>query len=194
MNQEKEENLIEQLEQVTSRELTADVDLDADMTALRESWLAFTQLLDAADRDEEDHRVEGVSLTASSSGRRWSLAAMSVAAMLLVGVGLLWMFNRNLDVATRTPQGSTATHEVSQTEDTGILEDGVMNSNTDMNPDADDGQDELYDWNDSLDEEIALAEDALIYLRQSASTLEDRFDSLYNEIEQIEDEFAEETL
>ena len=182
MNQEEEKHLKDQLEWATSRELPADADLDAESTALRESWLAFTQLMDAIDRDEEGHEVVEANGTAASSSGRWLLASMSIAATLLLAVALLWMLNQPSDTAHRTPPVATVNPEQLKPQTS------VVQSDTDGVADG------LYAWDDSLDEEIALAEDALIYIRQHGSTLDDRFDSLYDEIEEIEDEFFEKTL
>jgi hypothetical protein len=72
-------------------------DLDADSKSLREAWLAFGQLLDAAQPPDSAPRCDSVPpcdsvplLRRSSAGRKYGLVAAALAASLLVAGSVYW--------------------------------------------------------------------------------------------------------
>ena len=81
-------------------------DLDADAKSLREAWLAFGQLLDAAQPPDGAPLCDTVPLLRrSSAGRKCGLVATALAASLLVAASVYWLWGVQKRAAVRPSGG-----------------------------------------------------------------------------------------
>ena len=157
-----------QLEQATAAECPPDAPLDAETASLREGWLALGQLLEAA-QPALDEPLELPQLPRRRAPARWKLVGIAVlAASLLVGATLAWSLMR-----ARQPGGLSPPP------------DELASPNV--------KQDELH-WDDSLDEEIALAGQQLVRIQQDWYYLDDPFGPVQHGLEQVAEDIEDDTL
>lgn len=171
-----------QLEQATSAEVPPDVSLDDQTRSLRQTWLALGQLLETA-QPAPDEPLQLRPMPRRTVRSRWRLAAVAVlAASLLVGVALA------LSWLGRTPSGQIATPKSSQDKKSARPEE-------EQRPPAvvEDQADE-WDWDDSLDEQIAMAGQEVVLVQQGWHDLDDAFGSVQVGLEEIEEDIQDETL
>jgi hypothetical protein len=95
---DKRTGLEQMLEQATSPGDAPERDLGPEAESLREAWLAFGQLLEAAEpRDtvpllqRSSAREDGRAV--AHAGRRYSIIATALAASLLIGLSAYWMWS-----------------------------------------------------------------------------------------------------
>ena len=187
-----------QLEQATpfpgeGAESSPDVLLDCQTASLREGWLIFGQLLEAAQPTPDEplklaafssHGTMGPAATRRSPHAQGSRAVVSVvAASLLIGVTLMWSVlettSSNLMVKPSKPVPPTA-------EDT---ESNVVQPQHAIELTEVDLQ-----WDDPLDQQIARAGQELTRVEQDWYYVDDAFASVSYALEQTGEEIDDNTL
>ena len=186
--------LEEKLEVATSSGWVDETQLEQETSQLRESWVAFTQLVETADERRESERVDRTvrNSVVHKSPQMW-MALATAAGFMLVLAGW-WMLSVNRQqglveqrIATTSFSGSSRSVEDSL-RSTSDMHDSVVNGV------HDEYNDESLAWDDSLDDEIALAEQSIFQLGEGWSGLDTQVEAFYDQIEQYEAEFGEETL
>jgi len=186
---------------------------DAEQIAsLREGWLALGQLLETAQpAPDEPLQLRPLQLqplqlrhpTTPPTSRWWKAAAMAtVAASLVIGVGLAWSLLRNHSVDPTQPGREMATQNEdakSQQPTTDLAKNAVEQANSPDMLDVDaavvDAPDvDALDWDDSLDDQIALVGRQIIQVQGDWYGLDDALSPLREGIDQIEEEFESDTL
>jgi hypothetical protein len=168
------ERLQRSLERATAAKDAPQAGLDPQTASLREAWLAFGQLLEAAQPATELPLDRWMTTPPPARKRRWVLPAAAVlAASLLTGVVTTWMLR-----ATNQPQGpgpapehtvSTSNHVAAPTPEQSIVAPTVNGSQ----------------WDDSLDEQLAQAGRQVAYAQQDQFPGADAFGLVQYRIEQI---------
>lgn len=200
---------LQRLQQATAADAPADVPgdtpCDAETASLREGWLALGQLIEAAEPSARP-LVLAEPLEQPARVLRWQLAAAALAASLIVGGTLVWtsLRNRPSDVSASpsrqialpgtnpaapvptlaTPHDSPATDAVRTA--AVAAADTVTGGGT--------VEEDLLSWEDPLDDEIALVSREVILMRQDSYRLDNAYDPVRSGIEQIEQEFDDNTL
>ena len=165
-------NLQRQLEEATAAADAVDASLDAETASLRESWLAFGELLDTAggptpqplEMPQLPRRVVGP--------RRWLALSAALAASLLIAITLV--IN-----AMRPEQIAKPKFDVTPKVDLPSRPELVA--------------DELQ-WDDTLDEQIAQAGQHLVRAQRDWYQLDGPFSSLQDGIGQMEEDMDQSTL
>ena len=152
--------------------------MDAETASLREGWLAFGQLLEAAqpmsDASALEELLPSPQAAPGKASSRWkaSLAA-ALAASLVIGATLAWnLMSKRADIAVedtdnKTPQPAPI-----------IAEDTV---------------DELQ-WDDSLDDRLALVSQEIMRVEGDWDCLDDAFSPAWKGIDQVDQDIEEGTL
>jgi hypothetical protein len=151
-----DEHLAEELERITAREAAGETPPHArleDEASLRESWLAFGRLLEAAN-DDFDEAVLAAKLRPAAPANnhhsrrlkplaRW-IGIAAIAASLL-GAAIVW----RVAIGNRERLVGESASPAQRTPGDSLLPETTL--------------DDQYAWDDSLDERIAEANEQLIY-------------------------------
>jgi hypothetical protein len=167
-------NLQRQLEEATAAADAVDASLDAETASLRESWLAFGELLDTASGPTIEPPEMPRLPRRAVVPRRWLAlsAAAALVASLLIAISLV--------ISTMGPE-QIAKPEIDTT------------PQVDPPPRTELVADELQ-WDDTLDEQIAQAGWQMVLVQQDRYRLDGPFSSLQDEIEQMEEDIDKSTL
>lgn len=186
--------LEEKLEVATSSGWVDETQLEQETSQLRESWVAFTQLVEAADERRESDRVDRTvrNSVVHKSPQMWMALATAVGFMLVLAGWWMLSVNRQQGVveqriATTSSSGTSRSVEDSLRPTSGVPDSVVNGVHDEYN-------NESLAWDDSLDDEIALAEQSIFQLGEGWSGLDTQVEAFYDQIEQYEAEFGEETL
>lgn len=191
MNDEARE-LQRRLELATAAECPPDASLDTETASLdgeteslREGWLALGQLLEAAQPALD--RPLKLQRPAPKRASRWSKAA-AMAASLVIGVTLAWSLIAKMAVDPTQPG-----REIAVEGDDSKTQQPAPNDIEAEDIEPSDPSDEL-DWDDSLDDRIALVSQEIIRVQGDWYCLDDAFGPLRDGIDQIEQEIEDDTL
>jgi len=167
-----------QLEEATTADCGPGAPLDAETELLRETWLAFGELLDTA-YPPGDEPIKMPPTPRREFRGRWLAAAALAAASLLIGVTAVWNSiesNRNQIVKPiENNQQEIEPEQVERAPET-------------MVADAD------LQWDDTIDDQIALAGQSVVQIQQDWYQLSEPFDSLEEGAVNIEEDMDESTL
>ena len=178
MNEELE-NLERMLERTTAAEDMPQDDLDGEAARLREGWIAFGRLLEAAQPAETSLRR--LPLPRRRPQRRlWSAAGLLAASLVVCGVAM-WM----LQAPGRTKNASPA---AVQTAATGVRQSAPP-TKTNKQATTSTG----LKWDDSFDEQVAQLSQNVIDAEQGSSVWADT-GAVQSKIEQIQQEFKDNSL
>ena len=165
-------NLQRQLEEATAAADAVDASLDAETASLRESWLAFGELLDtAAEPTVEPPEMPRLPRRAVVP-RRWLVVSAALVASLLIAISLI--------ISAMGPE-QTAKPEIDAP------------PQVDPPSRAELVADELQ-WDDTLDEQIALAGWRMVHVQGDCYQLDGSFSILRDGIEQMEEDMDKSTL
>jgi len=174
VNDDDLKNMQRSLERATAAKDAPQVGLDSQTASLREAWLAFGRLLEAAQPSTELPLDRWKTTPPPARNRRWILPAAAVlAASLLVGVVAVWMLR-----ATNQPQGAgpapeqmvaTSNHVAAPMREQPAAAPAVEGS----------------EWDDSLDEQLAQAGRQVAYAQQDQFPGADTFGLVQYQIEQV---------
>ncbi len=141
--------LEQQLEWATVRDLAPDALPDQETASLREAWLAFGQLLAAA-QPASDQPLECLAHPPGRARRRWLLATIAgLAASLLVAATIAWSVRRTGPARViPTPSGDVGVTHVTPSEVNKALGEKLSSPTA---PGS------VLTWDDALDKEIAVA-------------------------------------
>ena len=169
----------------------------AQIASLREGWLALGQLLETA-QPAPDEPLQLRCLQANrpaprATWRWWKVAGITaVAAALTIGVTLAWSLMRNRSVDPTQPGREMVLESdgsKTQQPDTGLAT--TVAKQTEL-PDMSDA--DALDWDDSLDDQIALVGRRIIEVQGNWYGLDDALSPVRDGIDQIEEEFESDTL
>jgi len=176
------ERMQRSLERATAAKDAPQADLDPQTASLREAWLTFGQLLEAA-QPATELPLDRWMTTPPARKRRWLLPVAAVlAASLLIGVVTTWMLR-----ATNRPQGpgpapeqtvATSNHVAAPTPEQPTAAPAVNGSQ----------------WDDSLDEQLAQAGRQVAYAQQDQFPGADAFGLVQYRIEQVRAEVQADKL
>ena len=197
----------QQLEWASSRQLPADAKLDDEHTLLREGWDSFCTLIGAAQAEDipavlpaigtaKDGLVKD-SLLKDGWKSRWPRAIGVLAATLLIGLATGWVAFRPslVDPGLVSELPKSAPVPVRAGDPAPVypglnshVDAGAVGGYTDVATAVDVSGDpaDPYAWEDSWDEEVALAEQALWELQWSWNSVDLHVESVYEDIEQYE--------
>ena len=177
------ENMQRSLERATAAKDAPQADLDPQTASLREAWLAFGQLLEAAQPATELPLGRWMTTPPPARRRRWLLPVAAVlAASLLIGVVTTWMLR-----AANQPQSpgpapeeivSTSNHVAAPTREQPAAVPAGNGSQ----------------WDDSLDEQLAQAGQQVAYAQQDQFSGADAFGLVQYRIEQVRAEVQADKL
>ena len=177
------ERMQRSLERATAAKDAPQADLDPQTASLREAWLTFGQLLEAAQPATELPLDRWMTTPPRARKRRWILPVAAVlAASLLIGVATTWMLR-----ATNQPQSpgpapeqtvSTSNHVASPTREPPTTVPAVNGSQ----------------WDDSLDEQLAQIGRQVAYAQQDQFPGADAFGLMQYRIEQVRAEVQADKL
>jgi hypothetical protein len=147
-----------QLESATSRDIPRNASPDQETTSLREAWLAFGQLLEAAQPASEPLKLPAVP---PGRGRRWWLLAtvVGLAASLLVAATITWSGGRAGSAVVLT--GPPVNVAVKRAEPSAPAK----------KPASPAGSGSALAWDDALDKEITVAGQAVVSAAQDGTHL-----------------------
>ena len=166
-----------QLEQATSRSAPSGQPLDPETAPLREAWLAFGQLLEAAHPAADQAVVQPGSRSARRR-RLWLVpAAVGLAASLLVAVTIAWMLHGGGDSSDSSSASLPAGIAANQAGPPSAAK-------AQQRPTAAFAA-ELA-WDDTLDKQIVLAGEAVLNAEEDWSVLADAANSVHYGIRQME--------
>lgn len=169
------------LERATAAECPSEPILDAETASLREGWLALGQLLEAV-RPQLEQPLQLPEPARPKPLVRWRLAGVAaVAASILVGLTLVWK-----SIGTSRPSTPSSVSEASAVEAEQPL---PARRTTQLASVAD----ELA-WDDSLDQQIASAAQAVVRIQQDWYHLDYAFGPVYHGLEQMEEDFDQGAL
>jgi len=177
------ERMQRSLERATSAKEAPQADMDPQTASLRKAWLAFGQLLEAAQPATDLPLDRWQTTPPPARKRRWILPAAAVlAASLLIGVVTTWMLR-----AANQPQNpcpapeqmvSTSNHVATPTSEQPAAVPTVNGSQ----------------WDDSLDEQLAQAGQQMAYAQQDQFPGADAFGLVQYQIEQVRAEIQADKL
>ena len=164
--------------------------LDPEIASLREAWLAFGEMLEAAqppvlvsplfagERPAPNSPLfvgGGPGVMATLGPLRWRrlLATGLLAASLLIGIAMVWMFhsaNRQVNPAPTTEQTASTHRKVAPSPKT-----RAKNALTAGEP----------QWDDSLDEQLALVDWQMLCVRENETLRTDAFGQAQYRMEQF---------
>jgi hypothetical protein len=149
-------DLEQQLEWATARDVPPNALLDQETTSLREAWLAFGQLLAAA-QPAPDQPLKCLSDPPGRGRRWWPLAAIAgLAASLLVAATIFWSARRTGPAPVITaPSVEVA---VSRAEPSAPAAKKVPREK----PSSPAAPGSTLTWDDALDKEITVAGQAVV--------------------------------
>ncbi|MCA9145097.1 MAG: hypothetical protein H6821_16560 [Planctomycetaceae bacterium] len=176
------EKLLAQLEQATAS-ATSEM-LDEETAMLRESWLAFGKLVDAADAESTP------SITCPPTTRRAGLFARSIAALaasLLVAFTAWSILNRDSDPVVPAPE--VAVPQALPSEGPGLSTVAESPSSGEQPEPVDE-----FAWDDSFDEQLAITSQAIRSARADWSGGDRRYSVLLDQFEQFDEELSEGSL
>ena len=182
MNDEMRE-LQRQLEAATAPDNVPEGNVDAETSSLRRGWLGLGQLLDAAEATlaEPSGRWQ---VPVRRKARRGHLAMVAVlAASLLVAVTIAWLVRRPGTAGTPIP-ASGALAAGSKTPGPKST-DRPKSPSTQQAPRA--GAE--LEWDDSLDEQLASAAEAVMSVQQTWHPSAGSVDTIWYGLQQVEDDF-----
>ena len=181
------ETLADKLHRATSRNLPADAELDAQTAALRDGWLALSQLLEAADAEQPEPVVTlPAAAIAVRPGKLW-LAIFALAASLLLVAAGAWL------VATRwNTVGGGGSQVATSPQPKDEVSPGVapVPSNAVAN-DAINGE---LAWDDALDDRIADASEAARRVQTVSRGADRDLDFVNWRLEEISRDLATDSL
>ena len=162
------------LERATAAKDAPQADLDPQTASLREAWLSFGQLLEAAQPATELPLEHWTITPPPAQKRRWILPVAAVlAASLLIGVVTTWMLRTANQPQSPGPAPeqtvSTSNHIASPTREQPTAVPAVNGSQ----------------WDDSLDEQLAQAGQQVAYAQQDQFPGADAFGLMQYRIEQV---------
>jgi hypothetical protein len=163
------EKLQRMLEQATAAEEASEDGLDPETASLREAWIGFGRLLDAAEASAVVSPLALASLKGTVPVRpccRLLPTAALLAASLLMGIVTAWMFQTPQRLVA--PSGSP---EQMATVDTGSLTPT-----------------EEPQWDDAFDEQMAQIDQQIVYVQQDADLLANASGSVQYQLEQMQQE------
>jgi hypothetical protein len=174
MNEETEQ-LQRQLERATAAGCEPDPSADAETAALRETWLALGQLLDAA--APVGDAMPEMRCPRRLAASRWSWAALAaVAVWLLIAAGVAWLpawsvpGQAPVEVAARPSPLPSAAASAQTPAEAGL------------------------EWDDSLDEEIALAGQKILSIAQEPYRLRAIDSPIAERLKEMDRDLTESTL
>jgi len=176
------EKLQRRLEEATAADCPRHAPLDADTASLREAWLAFGQLLEAAQPVlHQPPKLPQIPRRAAGI-KRPTLGIAALAASLVVGVTVVWML-----LGTGHSGDSSAGPGAVASLDT--QQPALAKEKPQPAPAAA----ELR-WNDSLDEQLVQVGEEIVRLQQDWYHLDDAFVPVYQGLEQVEKDIEDSTL
>ena len=186
MNDETDK-LRRQLEAATAPGDVPEETLVAETASLRQGWLALGRLLDAAERPLSESG-RGWRVPVAKRPRRRLVTLVAVAASLLVAVTVAWVFRamRPADPPLPSPE-QTASNEKAP------LPEGPDRTKVVQQRQTPSKVAELQ-WDDSLDEQLVSAGQALVRVQQQWSSQGGGFDYLRDGLNQIEEDFNDDSL
>ena len=177
------ENMQRSLERATAAKDAPQAGLDPQTASLREAWLTFGQLLEAAQPATELPLDRWQTTPPRARKRRWLLPVAAVlAASLLVGVVATWM----LRAANQPQSPGPAPEEM-------VATSNHVASPTREQPTAAPAVNGLQ-WDDSLDEQLAQAGRQVAYAQQDQFPGADAFGLMQYRIEQVRAEVQADKL
>ena len=173
--------LQQQLERATAAECPSDAAQDAETASLREGWVALGQLLEAAHSGfAEPLRLAEPPERASRIRFRLAMAA-AAAASLLVGVTLAWKLSGNGE-----PSGLSRPSQAIAVN----VERSVAGPEQARRVPTSNG----LEWDDSLDQQIALAAQEVVRIQQDWNHLGDAFSTVHRGLEEMEEDLDQSPL
>ena len=173
-----------QLEQATSREPIRPADDETAM--LRESWLMLSQMLETADADLQ---APTLAVARPTSGWRWQLGVLAaIAASLLVAVAS-WALLRPASSAIEQPPLAAPGHDAPA-----AVNDGVQVAGADTRSNAASAADSAFVWDDSLDDSLAAAQNAIHDVRGGWNRGYGQVDTLLTRLQEYQQDLSENSL
>ena len=189
------EKLRRQMEQATAPEVPPDAGLDAETESLRRTWLALGQLLEAsqpaADRPLE---LRPMPRRTGHLGRKLAAAA-TLAASLALGVVVAWaLIERAQTDGPASPARKVASPESPQ--------EAELPTDTGPSPVQEQPLPQTVDrdetirlaWDDSLDDRIAEMGQEVARAQQDWDGLDDTLGTVWQGLEEIEEDIQNDTL
>jgi len=176
--------LHDRLDRATAAECSLDSVEDTETARLREGWLALGQLLEAAYPAPAEPLELPQPAERKASVRRRLAGAAAVAAALLIGVTLVWTLYGNgvSGGASRPTELAVAGAEP--------VEPSVAGPSQ-VSPLPVAGE---LDWDDPLDDEIALAAQEVVRIQQDWSLLDDPFGPVHRGLDEMEEDLSQSPL
>lgn len=181
------ETLADKLHRATARNLPADAELDAQTSALRDGWLALSQLLEAADAEQPEPLVTLPSpAVAAPHGKLWLVIAALAASLLLVAAGAWlvasqWSDNRG---------GGSSVAKSLPTKHPGAP--NVAPAPADVA--AQDTHNSELAWDDALDDRIADASEAARQVQTVSHSADRNLYFVSSRLEEISRDLATDSL
>ncbi len=187
------------LEKATAAGGATDESLDPETAALRETWLAFGKLLEAAQADVPGPPELQYARVEASSPRRPPLGVKTMAALTVLAASLLVAAVVGLLLLQSEAVSVDKSLEIAQTEQSGgqpaaqpqvlpqpmVVEDSEGKNAT--------NNDEL-DWDDSLDTEIAAAGTEILRIQADRYASSNSSTAIYYRLNAIQQELNDNTL
>lgn len=177
---ESTEQLRAKLEQATASDLAEPIDDETAM--LRESWLAFGKLVAAT--DAESKPLVTLPPKVRDTGVFFKFVA-AIAASLLVGLAAWAVLSRESNFIEPLP-------EIAAPDDSSNTAPSISDVAEALEPDADD--EDQFAWDDSFDEQLATASQAIRSAQADWSGGDRRYSVLLDQFEQFGEELSEGSL
>jgi len=150
---------------------------DEETAELREGWLSLTELLHAAD---DKFRPDEVLVPLQRRNRarmirRLAAAALAASLLIALTVGLHY-FAATVPNGSPAPPRQVATHDTEQP----VVEPDLTN--------------DIPDWDDTFDEQLALAGQQVSQVRESWRSPDVSYDVLVDQLYEMEEEITDESL
>ena len=189
------------LERTTAPMDAPQADLDPDSKSLREAWLAFGRLLEAAQPRDSVPLCDSVPLLRRSSarqnrrsllglhqavahvGKKHVAAAAALAASLLVGLSVYWLWGGDSAPQCVVPAaGNVAADKAAKPSAAAVAQSPVVPAASDLQ------------WNDTLDQQIAEAGQEMALAQSDLAHAFDAGDLLRYQLRQTEQDFEKSKL
>ena len=158
-----------QMEEATAADCGPDCPHDTETASLRQGWLAFGELLEAAQPMADEPLQLRPMPRRTARSRRLAAGIAAVAASVVVAVTLAWsLLGPKQPADPSTPAGGAVASGAAQT-------------------------DEL-DWDDSLDQQIVQAGQQMVRIQQDWYRPDDAFGSVHDGLEQMEKDIDDNLL